>query len=199
MGSRFFGLMIKKAITITVAAVLSGLAGDVPGQEAQKDVLLEVVQTTNDIHRSETLGYVRIRSDGRGEAHSTQSVDFRNIDLKRKTISPEELNELRGILNDKSTGNLDSHYDRLWGAKDFRIEWQVTLLEDGNTRSINLVNFQPFLARRKHEDYPRQLERLGCMIWLLRTEVTGEGLERNYLEGCGSLGFPGARKENASR
>jgi hypothetical protein len=185
---------MKKVIAMAVAAVLLG--GEVSGHEARKDVLLEVVQTTNDIHRSETLVYVRILSDGLGEAHSTQEVDFRKIDLKSKRIGEEELNKLREILNEKATADLDSHYERFWGAKDFRTEWQITLLENGSSRSISLVNFQPFLARRRHEDYPRQLERLGCMIWLLRTEVTGEGLEKNYLEGCGTLGFPSTGKEN---
>jgi len=128
-----------------------------------------------------------------------REVDFRKLDLKRKMIPSGELNDLRGILDDKATEDLDSHYERFWGARDFRTEWQITLAEKGNSRSMNLVNFQPFLARRKHENYPRQLEKLGCMIWQLRTEVTGESLERNYLGGCSSLGFPGARKKNASQ
>jgi hypothetical protein len=52
-----------------------------------------------------------------------------------------------------------------------------------------LENFQPFLARTKKKPYPAELERLGCLVWKLRTKVTGEPLERNYVAGCRGLGY----------
>jgi hypothetical protein len=52
-----------------------------------------------------------------------------------------------------------------------------------------LENFQPFLARAKKKPYPAELERLGCFVWKLRTNVTGEPLEQNYVAGCRKLGY----------
>jgi hypothetical protein len=47
-------------------------------QDSEKTQLLEVVVTTHDVSRTETLIYLRVFSDGLAEAHPTRRVDFRN-------------------------------------------------------------------------------------------------------------------------
>jgi hypothetical protein len=40
----------------------------------------------------------------------------------------------------------------------------------------------------KYKEHFNPFLKLGCIIWELRTKVTGEPLERNYVAGCRELG-----------
>jgi hypothetical protein len=183
-----FSMKVSRSWVLIVAALLNSAVG-VLCQEPHGGAVLEVVQTTDDIHRNETMVYLRVYADGLAEAHSDRVVDFRNIDLKRKRLPPEELNRLRQLLDADDTQKLNERYERFWGARDFSTEWRITMVAKGKNREMALVNFQPFLAREKHQNYPPQLESLGCSIWRLRVEVTGEPLDRNYVAGCQKLGL----------
>jgi len=92
------------------------------------------------------------------------------------------------MLFERATTQLQSDYTRYWGNKDFGYKESVTIYSEPPKR-IDLVNFQPFLARKQGKPYPKQLETLGCEIWSLRSEVTGEPLERDWLKGCKELGY----------
>jgi len=59
-------------------------------QESQRTLLLEVILTTYDVTRTETLVYLRVFSNGSAEAHSMREVDFRTLALKPASISPSE-------------------------------------------------------------------------------------------------------------
>jgi hypothetical protein len=183
-----FRTKIFRSPVLIVVALLNSAVGALC-QEHHGGAVLEVVQTTKDIHRTETMVYLRIYADGLGEAHSDRMVDFRNIDLKKKNLLPEKLDGLRQLLNADDTQKLNERYERFWGARDFTTEWRVTMVAKGKTREMDLVNFQPFLAREKRQSYPTQLEKLGCSIWRLRVEVTGEPLDRNYVDWCQKLGL----------
>ena len=68
----------------------------------------------------------------------------------------------------------------------------MTIAQGDKKKSIVLENFEPFLARTKKRPYPVEIEKLGCLVWELRTKVTGEPLERNYvggMGGCRELGY----------
>jgi len=158
-------------------------------QESQKNVLLEVILTTYDVSRTETLVYLRIFSDGSAEAHPMREVDFRTLVLKKAQISPGDLATLSEFLSSSKVQHLEPEYHRYWGNIDFGQTWQITIAQDDSKKSIILENFQPFLARTKKKPYPAELEKLGCLIWELRTKVTGEPLERNYVGGCRELGY----------
>lgn len=158
-------------------------------QESQRTLLLEVILATYDVSRTETLVYVRVFSDGSAEAHPMREVDFRTLALKTASIPPNELATLTEFLNSSKVQRLDTKYERYWGNIDFGQTWQITIAQGGSQKSIVLENFQPFLARTKGKPYPAELERLGCLVWKLRTTVTGEPLERNYLSGCRKLGY----------
>jgi len=118
-----------------------------------------------------------------------REVDFRTLALKQAQISPNDLAKLREILNPSNTQGLEPKYEQYWGNKDFGSEWRVTIGQGENKKIVILENFQPFLARSKKKPYPEEIEKLGCIVWKLRTEVTGEPLERNYLRGCQDLGY----------
>lgn len=158
-------------------------------QDSQKNLLLEVILTTYDVDRTETLVYLRVFSDGSAEAHPMREVDFRTLALRKTQISSGDLIKLRELLSASKIRALEPKYDRYWGNIDFGNEWQITIGQSDAKKSIVLENFQPFLARSKKKPYPAELEKLGCMIWELRTKVTGERLERNYLAGCRELGY----------
>jgi hypothetical protein len=158
-------------------------------RESQRTLLLEVILTTYDVSRTETLVYLRVFSNGSAEAHSMREVDFRTLALKTASISPSELATLSEFLSSSKVQHLDAKYKRYWGNIDFGQTWQITILQAGSQKSIVLDNFQPFLARTKEKPYPAELERLGCLVWKLRTKVTGEPLERNYVAGCRELGY----------
>jgi len=161
-------------------------------QEAQKGLSLEVILTTYDVSRTETLVYLRVFTDGSAEAHPMREVDFRTLTLKKAQVSSSDLAALRELLSSPKVQQLDAEYIRYWGNKDFGRTWQIMIAQGGKKKSIALVNFEPFLARTKKKPYPEEIEKLGCLVWELRTKVTGEPLERNYVGGtggCRELGY----------
>jgi hypothetical protein len=89
--------------------------------------LLEVVLTTYDVSRTETLVYLRVFSDGSAEAHPMREVDFRKLALKTVTIPPNELSSLGEFLGSSNVQHLDAKYERYWGNVDFGYTWQVTI------------------------------------------------------------------------
>jgi len=181
---------VKKRLVVSFLFLLAlALPRPVIPQESQRTLLLEVILTTYDVIRTETLVYFRVFSNGSAEAHSMREVDFRTLALKTASISLGELATLNEFLSSSKVQHLDPKYERYWGNKDFGQTWQVTILQADSQKSIALENFQPFLARTKKKPYPAELERLGCFVWELRTKVTGEPLERNYVAGCRELGY----------
>jgi len=158
-------------------------------QEPQKTQLLEVVVTTSDVSRTETLVYLRVFSDGSAEAHPTRKVDFRNLVLKQAQIPSSEMAELQKLLTPSRMQNWDSRYERNWGNIDFGDEWEITVGQGSDKKAITLVNFRPFLARDKKKPYPRDIEKLGCTVWELRAEVLNEPLEKDYASGCKNWGY----------
>jgi hypothetical protein len=181
---------VKKRLLVSFLLLLSlALPKLVDPQESQQNLLLEVIRTTYDVSRTETLVYLRVFSDGSAEAHPMREVDFRTLALKKAQISPVDLAKLREVLSPSKTQGLDPKYERYWGNIDFGNEWQITIGQGDNKKTIVLGNFQPFLARTKKKPYPTEVEKLGCIIWELRTKVTGEPLERNYVGGCREWGY----------
>lgn len=99
------------------------------------------------------------------------------------------LTALRNLLTDPATAKIAPEDSRYWGNKDFGDKYKITISGPSQPQGIELVNFQPFLARKQGKPYPKQVEKLGCTIWRLRAEVSGESLEKNWLTGCTELGY----------
>jgi hypothetical protein len=173
---------------ISAIACVITIAPAMGGQVAARTVLLEVVRNSWDVERVETLVYLRVYSDGFAEAHPMRKVDFRDIEYKKKNLPGDELGLLKILLNDPATKGLLPQYSSFWGNKDFGYKFDVTI-SSLSYKHIELVNFQPFLARNEGKPYPAQLERVGCSIWKLRAEVSGEALEKDWLKGCADLGY----------
>jgi hypothetical protein len=159
--------------------------------EAQQSrtLLLDTIATNSDIHRTETLVYLRVYSDGFAEAHPTHEVDFRTLALKQAQIPAPELARLKELLASPKIRALDEEYERNWGAVDFSTKLVITVGQDQNRKTITLINFQPFLARRKKQPYPVEIEKLGCIIWELRTNVFKEPPDKDYARGCQEWGY----------
>jgi hypothetical protein len=164
-------------------------AHSAPKQGRVKTMLMEVVRNSWNGERNETLVYLRVYSDGFAEAHPMRKVDFRAIHFDTKQLSPNQLQTLQHILFEPATAQLQPRYVRYWGNKDFGYKYTVTIHGKSEEQHMELVNFQPFLAGAKGKPYPAQLEKLGCEIWRLRAEVTGEPLEKDWLKGCAELGY----------
>jgi hypothetical protein len=109
--------------------------------DSEKTQLLEVVVTTHDVSRTETLIYLRVFSDGSTEAHPTRRVDFRNLVLKQAQIPLPEIAKLREFLSPSRTQNWDRKYVCFWGNKDFADEWAITVGQGTEKKEIILVNF----------------------------------------------------------
>lgn len=181
---------MKKHLQVSFLLLLFlALPRRVDPQESLRSPLLEVILTTYDVTRKETLVYLRVFLDGSAEAHPMREVDFRNLTLKKTQISPSDLVKLSEVLSPSMTQGLESRYDRYWGNRDFGNEWQITIGQGDSKKTIVLRNFQLFLARTKKKPYPTEVEQLGCIVWELREKVTGEPLERNYVPGCRDLGY----------
>jgi hypothetical protein len=65
-------------------------------QELSRNLEIEVIRTTYDIRRTETLVYLRVFSDGSAEGHPTANVDFRTLVLKPSQVPPNDLAKFRG-------------------------------------------------------------------------------------------------------
>jgi hypothetical protein len=174
------------AVIVSSAGVLV-FAQESAQQSPPKTVLLEVVRSSWDAQRNETLVYLRVYSDGLAEGHPMKRVDFRNIRFEKRQLSDNEFAALKKLLTDAATGKLQPEYARYWGNKDYGYRYDITIL--GSSQRIALVNFQPFLARKEGKSYPQQLEKLGCAVWKLRAEVSDEPLEKDWLAGCAKLGY----------
>lgn len=158
-------------------------------ENPSKSILFEVVRSSWGVERDETLVYLRVYSDGLAEAHPMRKVDFRNLTLEQRQLPENELDALRTVLADPATARLQPEYVSYWGNKDFGFRYDVTILSSSKKQVIDLVNFQPFLARKEGKPYPKQIEKLGCLMWKLRAEVSGESLEKDWLRGCTELGY----------
>jgi hypothetical protein len=182
-------LKLKTCIEIVSLACLLGLAHGRAEQKPPRSVLLEVIRNSWGVERDETLVYLRVYSDGLAEAHPMKKVDFRHIEFMKKQLSGDQVSKLRSLLADPATVRLLPEYSRYWGNKDFGFRYEITLSGSSKKQVIELLNFQPFLARKRGEPYPKQVERLGCSVWKLRAEVSGESLEKDWLRGCTGLGY----------
>jgi hypothetical protein len=47
----------------------------------------------------------------------------------------------------------------------------ITIRQGESRKTIALINFQPFLARHRKQPYPIEIEKRGCIIWELHTNV----------------------------
>jgi hypothetical protein len=166
--------------------IFPGVAG---AQQSDRRLLLDVILITYDIQRTETLVYLRVYSDGFAEAHPTHEVDFRTLALKQAQIPVADLARLHDMLTTSKIQNLSDEYERNWGATDFSTRLVITVGQGESRKTVTLVNFQPFLARSKKHPYPVEIEKLGCMIWELRTSVFKEPPDKDYVRGCRELGY----------
>lgn len=180
---------LLKVVVIFILVCASAFGQKAAQQSSPKTVLLEVLRKSWDAQRSETLVYVRVYSDGLAEAHPMSKVDFRNLHFIKKQLSSNELKTVRDLLAESATRQLESEYPGYWGNKDFGFQYDITIFDPGQGQHIALLNFQPFLARKEGKPYPPQVEKLGCSIWKLRSEVSGEPLEKDWLSGCAQLGY----------
>lgn len=183
---RFNQKFCLASIVLTSAFLVA--AQTAPKAGSERTPLLEVIRMSWTVERDETLLYLRVYSDGFTEADPMKHVDFRHLKLKEKQLSSDELVSLTSLLADPETAQLLPEYSNFWGNKDFGYKYEITI--SGRSRKqLQLVNFQPFLARKAGKPYPKQLEKLGCFVWKLRTEVSGEPLEKHWLKGCAELGY----------
>jgi hypothetical protein len=179
----------KTLCVLLVLPSFLAFSAPVQAQQPSRTLLLDAIATTFDIHRTETLVYLRVYSDGSAEAHPTHEVDFRSLALKQAQIPTPEMARLRELLSSPKIRALDDEYGRNWGAVDFSTKLVITVGQEQNRKTITLVNFQPFLARRKKQPYPAEIEKLGCIIWELRTNVFKEPPDKDYVRGCQEWGY----------
>jgi len=181
----------NQRLCITCIVLTSGIlsvAQTTPNASSERTPLLEVVRQSWSVEREETLLYLRVYSDGFSQADPMKQVDLRDVKLKTKQLSKDELASLTSLLVDRNTAQLLPEYSSFWGNKDFGYKYEITI-SGPSQKQLKLLNFQPFLARKEGKPYPKQLEKLGCSIWRLRTEVSGEPLEKDWLKGCAELGY----------
>jgi hypothetical protein len=76
----------KRLCALLVLPSFLAFSAPVKAQQPSRTLLLDAIATTSDIHRTETLVYLRVYSDGSAEAHPTHEVDFRALALKQAQI-----------------------------------------------------------------------------------------------------------------
>jgi hypothetical protein len=76
----------KRLCVLLVLPSFLAFSAPVEAQQPTRTLLLDAIATTYDIHRTETLVYLRVYSDGFAEAHPTHEVDCRTLALKQAQI-----------------------------------------------------------------------------------------------------------------
>ena len=110
---------LKYLCVLLVLLYFSAFSAPAEAQQSSRTLLLDAIATTSDIHRTETLVYLRVYSDGFAEAHPTHEVDFRTLALKQAQIPAPELARLKELLGSPKIRTLEDEYERNWGAVDF--------------------------------------------------------------------------------
>ena len=109
----------------------------VVAQQSDRHLLLDVILTTQDIQRTETLVYLRVYSDGLAETHPTHEVDFRTLALKQAQIPAADLARLHDLLTPSTIQSLNAEYERNWGAPDFSTK--LVMKDCSQSASRNVV------------------------------------------------------------
>jgi hypothetical protein len=119
----------KRLCVLLILLSFLAFSAPVEAQQPSRTLLLDAIATTSDIHRPETLVYLRVYSDGSVEAHPTHEVDFRTLALKQAQIPAPEMARLRELLSSTEIRALNDEYDRNWEAVDFSTKLVTTSQE----------------------------------------------------------------------
>jgi hypothetical protein len=156
--------------------------------EASPQIILEVINRHFTVGLEIPSVYLRVFSDGTAECHTVKYTGDEPDVVKRKALTPDDLSELRTVIENKELLNVKKKYESVNTVIDSWMEWIVSVPHNSGTQRIQVLNFSPGSAREKNTPYPDALVRLGCSIWKLRYETYGDEIYRDkphYLaDGC---------------
>ena len=120
----------KRLCVLLVLLSFLAFSAPVEAQQPSRTLLLDAIATTSDIHRTETLVYLRVYSDGSAEAHPTHEVHFSTLALKQAQTPASEMARLRELLSSTEIRALNDEYDRNWEAVDFSTKLVITTSQE---------------------------------------------------------------------
>jgi hypothetical protein len=130
----------------------------------QPHILLEVIAADYQLFSSVKYVYLRIFPDGTVEYHDPLHIDLFDPSTIRRTLSSEQMNQLKAGLSEPEVGKLSGEYYG-GGGVDTSLRWDVTFETADKTYRFTLWNFTYDLRRRpKDREIPEPARKLGCML-----------------------------------
>lgn len=139
------------------------------------DLILAISATHFTPQEERSYNYLRIFSDSTIEWDSLKRDGPHTLHSGSKKKLPEtEFNRVKSILNDPELLDLKNSYETRYAVIDSWTEWRIDFHCRGQSRSLDVLEFSPGLARAMKQPYPKALLGLGCTALQLRAEVSGD-------------------------
>jgi hypothetical protein len=144
-----------------------------------ENVILEVSATDNDGYTgtAHTHLVLRILSDQDVEWQSSVSSDSKQFNSFRRTMTKNEFNRIKSVVDDPKIRKLRSRYELMSGV-DTSTVWKISISHPGQPQIIETVQsstFRPSLMRLIKRPMPDTFVKLGCTIQNLSDDVMGRG------------------------
>ncbi len=134
-------------------------------------LILEVINKHHTMGRAIPSIYLRVFSDGSVECHTEKYIGDEIDSVKKKSLTPAEIEALRTVLVDPKLSEIQRHYGLMYLVVDSWMEWDIKVQQGKHTQSFQVLNFAPGAARENGQPYPDSLLKLGCSIARLRFDV----------------------------
>src|ERR1700690_3847553 len=115
--------------------------------------------------------YLRVFSNGTVECHTMSYTGVESDLIKKKTLTGEELDRLKGLVENPELTQVKRRYGLMYWVVDAWMEWDIKVPHGSHTQEIRVLNFAPLEAEEKKQPYPDALVKLGCSIRKLRNDV----------------------------
>jgi hypothetical protein len=172
--SGFRAIALAALALLVVSDSLYGQISDEPGPRPSPDsnakVILQVVNNHFTVGREIPSLYLRVFSDGLAECHSIKFTE-REDSMKKETLPPRKLAEIRAVLNQPGLRGVEGRYERPRMVFDSWMEWELRAPDSQLTQGVT-ISFGP--ATQQFRTYPEALATLGCQILKIRAELCGD-------------------------
>ena len=95
----------------------------------------------------------------------------REDSIKKETLPPRKVAEIRAVLNQPGLRGVKGRYERPRVVLDSWMEWELRAPDSQLTQDVT-ISFGP--ATQQLRTYPEALATVGCQILKIRAELCGD-------------------------
>lgn len=139
-----------------------------------KQLVLDVLETDSGVGGTNQFVFLRVFSDRTVEFHPKRSDDFKEVPVSEEKISEAQLDIILALVKREDVVKLLSTFKSTYTPIDFNWVLDFKIPRGPGTQLIQLVNFNPDIARQNHKPYPEALVRLACSVLNLRRKLKAD-------------------------